>query len=112
MLVKGQLKSPPMIIMAFAKLRSISATVPSESIDPSGRGHTSSFPQVVADTSTEVKIRFYCSKDGVQLAAVNLPRVKRRGLPQERTIRTDCISKVIVIMCEDFHKHSRCEKCA
>ena len=37
-------------------------------------------------------------------------QVKRRGLPQERTIRTDCISKISVSVCEDFYKRSRCEK--
>ena len=41
-------------------------------------------------------------QDEVQFAVENLPLVKRQGMPRERTMETDCISKISVSMCEDI----------
>ena len=42
----------------------------------------------------------------VQFAAENLLRVKRRGMPRERTMGTGCISEIIVSVCEEIYTTS------
>ena len=52
-------------------------------------------------------------QDEVQFAAENLLRVKRRGMPWERTMGTGCISEnIIVSVCEDIYTTSvsRCKE--
>ena len=53
-----------------------------------------------------MKTRSSRGQDEVQFAAENLPRVKRRGMPRERTMGTDCISQISVSVCEDIYTAS------
>ena len=58
-----------------------------------------------------MKTRSFRGEDEVQCAAVNLPRVKRRGVPRERTMGTGCISKISVSVSEDINLYCKCSRC-
>ena len=81
-------------------------TVPPGTIDPSGLGHTSSLPRVVAARPPRWKNGRFAVK-----TRYSLPWVKRPGVPQERTMGTGCISKISVSMSEDILIYCKCSRC-
>ena len=56
-----------------------------------------------------MKTRSFRGEDEVQCAAVNLPRAKRRGVPQERTMgtvhRVDVLNQGNMTICNQIIKH-------